>query len=111
MAHGSFEGKDARHPGIRAMFTRDYLLASDWYRQRLSAKQHRDIAMWKRHLAYIDQFLTLGGHREEARRLGITERRNLAAGRLRHVCSPQYLQSLVGSLGTDPSVVPGAAPL
>jgi hypothetical protein len=109
MAQGSFEGKDARHADIRAMFTREYLLASDWYRQRLTAKQQRDIAMWKRHLACIDQFLTLGGHREEAQRLGIAERRDLAAERLRHVSSPDYVQSLVGSLGTDPSVVPGVS--
>jgi hypothetical protein len=108
MAKGSFEGKDAHDPGIRAMFTLDYLLASDWYRRRLLAKQQRDIAMWKRHLAYIDEFLESSGHHGEAERLGISARRALATDRLRHVSSADYLQSLVGSLGTDPSVVPGA---
>ena len=31
MAHGQFEGKDVHHPDIRRLFTREHLLASDWY--------------------------------------------------------------------------------
>ena len=54
MATGSFEGKDANHPDIRAMFTLEYLLASDWYRRRLETKQRKDIALWRRHLEYLD---------------------------------------------------------
>ena len=56
MASGSFEGKGANDPGIRAMFTREYLLASDWYRRRLETKQRKDIALWRRHLAYLDGY-------------------------------------------------------
>lgn len=35
MATGEYEGMDVHDPKIRAMFTRDYLLNSDWYRERL----------------------------------------------------------------------------
>ena len=45
------------------------------------------------------------GARGEAVRLGIPARRELAAGRLRRVTSPEYLESLAGALGADPSVV------
>jgi hypothetical protein len=38
MAHGEHEGKNLRHPDIRALFTREAMLASDWYQARLDAK-------------------------------------------------------------------------
>ncbi len=41
MAHGNFEGTDAHDPTIRQLFTPEALLASDWYRRRLVAKQAR----------------------------------------------------------------------
>jgi hypothetical protein len=40
------------------MFTREYLLASAWYHERLRAKQHRDIALWRRHLERTQDVLT-----------------------------------------------------
>ncbi len=43
MLHGHFEGKDARHPDVRAMFMREALLGSDWYAERLLVKQERDV--------------------------------------------------------------------
>ena len=59
------------------MFTREYLLASDWYRQRLAAKQRRDEALWSRHVTYLEQFLARASHRDVAGRMDL-------AGRLRH---------------------------
>src|SRR5439155_3854573 len=38
MATGSYEQKDAHDPRFRAMFERERLLASDWYRARLERK-------------------------------------------------------------------------
>jgi hypothetical protein len=29
------------------MFTRAFLIKSDWYKERLRVKQQRDIALWK----------------------------------------------------------------
>ena len=57
MAEGTFEGKDAHHPDIRRLFTLDALLASDWYRERLAAKQRGDERLWRRHLGYLDALL------------------------------------------------------
>ncbi|HEX3274494.1 MAG TPA: hypothetical protein VHR43_06535, partial [Gemmatimonadales bacterium] len=49
MAYGGYQGKDAQHPEIRALFTREALLASEWYHERLAVKQQRDILLWERH--------------------------------------------------------------
>jgi phosphoenolpyruvate carboxykinase (diphosphate) len=102
MAEGVYEGKDARHPDIRAMFTREYLLSSEWYRIRLRTKQSRDVALWRRHVEYLDRFMLSPGNHEEAERLELSTRRRLGAAELARVSGAEYLESLVGTLGADP---------
>ena len=81
MAHGQFEGQDAHHPEIRALFTREALLASDWYQERLTIKQQRDVALWERHVRSLTEFLARAGHRDEAERLGIARAAGARPGR------------------------------
>ncbi len=102
MATGSYEGKDASDPKIRQMFTREYLLASDWYRERLEIKQQRDENLWKRHIRNLEQFLALPSHSEEAERLSIVDRLENARRQLNRIQSPEYLESLRGTTGADP---------
>jgi hypothetical protein len=102
MAHGEFEGKGAGDPSIRGMFTRDALLASDWYQERLTVKQRRDVALWERHVRSLTEFLASPGHRDEARRLGIPGRLEQARAELERVRAPEYLKTLVGTIGADP---------
>ncbi len=102
MATGKYAGMDAHHPEFRAMFTRESLLASDWYKERLEIKQQRDIALWQRHTASLQQFLDLEIYADEAERLAIPERLQHARLKLQAVESPDYLQKLVGTLGADP---------
>ena len=111
MAYGNYEGKDAHHPEIRAMFTRDALLASDWYRERLAVKQQRDIALWERHTRSLSEFLARAGHQEEAVRLGIASRLERARAEVERVGAPQYRTSLVGTIGADPIHRPGREPM
>ncbi len=102
MATGSFEGKDAHDPQVRAMFTRQNLLAGNWYKERLKTKQQRDIALWRRHVANLDEFLANPGNHEQSDRLNLASRRDLAAAELARVSSPDYLDALIGTLGADP---------
>ncbi len=102
MATGSFDGKDVHHPDIRAMFTKPNLLASDWYRNRLKTKQFRDIALWQRHVANLEEFRSNPGNQEQAQHLNIPARLELATAELARVSSPDYLDELVGTIGADP---------
>jgi len=102
MAKGEYRGMDAHALAFRAMFSRDYLLASDWYRERLEIKQQRDMALWRRHIHSLQQFLNLPSHADEAQRLAIGERLQHAQQRLLQMQSPDYLQGLVGTIGADP---------
>jgi hypothetical protein len=82
MAYGHYEGQSIADPALRAMFTREAVLASDWYQARLVAKQARDVALWTRHVAATGSAF--------------------ARDRLAWVRSPKYLQSLHGTIGADP---------
>jgi hypothetical protein len=104
MASGQYEGKDVHHPEIRSLFSREYVLKADWYRARLQAKQAVDIALWQRHLDYVNEFLNKPAYRNEAIRLGLTHRKNFVQAELLRATSPAYLDLLTGTLGADPSI-------
>ncbi len=91
------------------MFTAEYLLESDWYRERLAVKQHRDVALWTRHLDYVDRFLCPARPAADVRRDGCAGAPPAGGGRAVPCESPQYLQELFGALGADP-VEPRAKP-
>jgi len=93
---------DAHHPDFRAMFTREHLLASDWYQERLEIKQQRDIALWQRHVDSLQRFLEDTDYSDEAERLGIRGRLDAALQKLESLRRPEYLASLIGTLGADP---------
>ncbi len=87
---------------LRRLFTRDYLLGSDWYAARLKAKQAVDRRLWRQHVAYLDRFLKKANYAEEAQRLGIAGRLERARGQLAEAESPDYLERLFGTLGAQP---------
>src|SRR5690606_33767761 len=66
MLHDQWEGKGLEHPEVRKLFTRENLLASDWYHARLKAKQSVDRKLWRRHVEYLDKFQKRASHADEA---------------------------------------------
>ncbi len=105
MRDDHYEGKDLQHPELRALFTRGNLLASDWYKARLAAKQTLEIAAWRQHTAYLSKFLNKTNYAEEAARLGIANRLSEARARLAKVQSQGYLEELVGTIGAEPHLL------
>jgi phosphoenolpyruvate carboxykinase (diphosphate) len=102
MRHGHFEKQGLEDPELRALFTREYLLASDWYAERLQAKQDYDVHLWRRHIQYLEEFLAKTSHAQEAVRIGIPDRLEAARQSLSRVQSAAYLQTLQGTLGLQP---------
>lgn len=101
MAGGESEGKSATDPAVRRLFTRESLLASDWYRARLEKKQSRDVALAERHVRSLEDFASQPNYADEAARLRISERLEAVRTRLRNLRSKEYLQSLEGTIGAD----------
>ncbi len=104
MRDGHYDGKTLGDPGIRAMFTRESVVASDWYRERLEAKREVDERLWRRHVAYLEHFLRNPSYAEEARRLEVETRLAEARERLVLVREPAYVESLEGMTGAEPAV-------
>ncbi len=102
MAHGHHDGRDAHHPDVRRMFTREYLLSSDWYQRRLQTRQKRDIALWQRHVAYLQRWMEDHPDSRAQSRLKIPYRLAVSQRRLALVQSDDYLHSLSGYVGADP---------
>ncbi len=88
LAHGHYEGRNSNHPDIRALFTREAMLKSDWYAERLRTRQRRDKDLWRRHV----ETLSAIGSADAA-----DAKRQLA-----RVSSPEYLEELRGTIGADP---------
>jgi hypothetical protein len=104
MAYGHYNGKSIQDPELRAMFTREALLKSDWYQNRLVTKQQRDVALCMRKINALEDFMSRPGYSSEAARLGIHDRLREAQNELSHVSSARYLRDLEGTIGADPIV-------
>lgn len=87
MVCGEWEGMRLGDARLRAMFTREAVLASDWYKDRLHAKQERDVALWNRHIAALQSPCA-----------ALAE----ARAQLARVSSVAYLAELMGTIGADP---------
>jgi hypothetical protein len=105
MAKGSYEGRDLAHPDIRRMFSRDYLLGSDWYRARLEAKQKVDVALWQKHVDALESYLARRHHNDEEYHMTVKDRLMDARAHLGRVSSPTHLEELAGALGAEPALV------
>ena len=101
MATGHYQHLDVNHPDFRYMFTREYLLQSDWYRERLAIKQAREIQLWQRHAAYIDGLLQNDGVLDEIERIELEEKRSDINAQLQYLHSDGYLECLQGTIGAD----------
>jgi hypothetical protein len=93
MRDDHFEGKSLEDPEIRALFTRESLLAGAWYAGHLQEKQTRDVRLWERHIAYLEDFLRKPTYADEGARLGIPSRLALARKTLAEVKSEGYLDA------------------
>jgi len=101
MANGHYEGKTIDDPDIRNMFTRDYLLQSDWYMERLKNKQTRDAALWQMNHDYLEQKLGETLENEDAKRAYLKANIASANEMIETITSDSYIERLKGTLGAD----------
>jgi len=98
MANGEYEGRSINDSEIRSMFTRESVITSDWYQERLRVKQERDMALWSRHVLSLELFQQSG---LPAGTLDVEERLAFAREQLDRVKAPAYLKELKGTIGAD----------
>jgi hypothetical protein len=96
------QGWDLGSPEFRTMFNREAVLASDWYAQRLDAKQAAASARADAGLAAIEKFVTTPGNEEPTARLGMPARVEVARLEAQRLAGPEFRQQLVGTAGSTP---------
>ncbi len=89
-------------PEFRAMFTREDVLTSDWYGQRLDAKQAAASERANAGLAAIEKFVSTPGNEEPTTRLDMPARVQAARLEAQRRASPQFREQLVGTVGSTP---------
>jgi hypothetical protein len=99
MAQGSFQGKDVSDPEIRRLFTREYLLASDWYQQRLALKQQLDVQLGHKHVDYLRHRVNIVTEPDE--KINLEKQIVAAKDKLQYLESAAYLTNLHGTIGAD----------
>ncbi len=97
MRDGNYQGKTLSDPSIREMFTRESILASDWYAERLMTRQQIEMKA----LAGILQSLQESENKSEELTARIAELK----AKLKSVKGINYLKSLVGTIGADPYIL------
>ncbi|MBE6340482.1 MAG: hypothetical protein E7069_07075 [Bacteroidales bacterium] len=102
MAYGNYEGKKVSDPEIRRMFERDYVLNSEWYKERLVLKQQRDLAHARQQLEYILEFRQRPENAVLLNDLRIDYKIAKLREQISRIESPAYIEALVGTIGADP---------
>ena len=110
MRDGQYEGQGIDDPAIRALFTREQLMASDWYGERLRTQQTLDTRAWTRHITYLEELIRDSGPLDEAQRRLTATRLQRAYAEQKRAESEDYVASLHGFLGADPAVLCSSCP-
>lgn len=103
MAHGaSAEGWTLVSPEFRALFTRESILASDWYAARLDAKQAAAASRADAGLKALQRFISTPGNEEPSQRLDVPGRIEAAQAEYAKFSSADYRAGIVGTVGRQP---------
>ncbi|NMH87057.1 hypothetical protein [Flavivirga algicola] len=102
MAYGNYEGKDISDPELRKYFNRDYVLNSDWYKERLVLKQQKDIRFYDSQITYLEAFISNPNNNVLVAEMKIKDRLESVKQLYNRVKSDSYLNSLIGTIGADP---------
>ena len=102
MAYGTYEGKDMSDPELRRYFERDYVINSDWYKERLQLKQQKDINFYSNQISYLERFISNVENNLLVAEMDLDSRLQNVKNMLATASSPDYIDSLVGTIGADP---------
>ncbi len=101
MVNGEYNGMTVNSEEFRRLFTREYMMESDWYKERLRNKHVNDIALWQRHENYLIEYLRQASNLSKEKRDEVTEKLQIVTERLEFIKSQAYYNMLVGSIGKD----------
>lgn len=103
MRDGNFEGKTLADESIRKLFTRDSIIHSEWYAERIITKQHIDMNILQNVITSCQS--DYAEEKVNPYTDKVLQQLAEAKTQLKNVKSISYLKSLDGSIGADPFVL------
>lgn len=101
MVSGNYNGNGIESDEVRNLFTQQYVMNSDFYKERLKAKQEKDIALLKKHIKYLSKFIEKRNYSDVIGTLEINKKLESAKAELEYFKSDEYYNSLIGTIGLD----------
>jgi hypothetical protein len=101
MAYGEYEGHTIDSEEVRKMFTKDYVLQSDWYKKRLDHKQKIDINLAKKFIHNLEEFIERPVNQSVNQEFNYEQRLEEAKNSLEYYQSDEYRKSLIGTTGAE----------
>lgn len=101
MAYGDFEGATLDDEHIRKLFTKDVVLTSDWYQDRLARKQRVDVDLMAQKIENLKGFIENPVNASLIQAFDYQQQLEDAKVQLAYYQSDDYLQALIGTLGVD----------
>jgi hypothetical protein len=102
MAKGDYNGMGMLDADFRRLFTRDDMLASDWYAERLAARRKVELKLLESHVDYLEQFVNSPANAGVADQLGLVDQLDRLRGQYRELEADASLEEWRGTLGTQP---------
>jgi hypothetical protein len=100
MVYGEYEGMTLDSPKFREMFTYEYLIKSDFYKERLKNKQANDIWLFSNFIENIKKSIDKYGDDAKAAEF-LNDRLAYAEKKLEEVSEKEYLQKINNTLGLN----------
>jgi len=109
MRDGHYNGKKISDPEIRAMFTREAIEKSDWYKERLVTFQKQEARRLEQGIEYMESFVQSmkaddWKGQQIVQDLNVHARLDKCKKRLAEVKDKKFIDSIHGSLGVDPAL-------
>ena len=103
MANGaSADGWTFESPEFRGLFTRESVLESEWYAERVAAQQADEVHQAGNGVLALERFIAGADNAETAQRLGLAERLASAKAEAKRLASNAHRKSLVGMTARQP---------
>lgn len=93
------EGWTLDDPELREMFTRESVLVSDWYAERIDAKQAEAVRRAERGIAHLEQFMADPRNASACEEIDVQARLDQVRKFHDRAVTAEYRQQLVGTLG------------
>lgn len=93
------EGWTLDDPELREMFIRESVLASDWYAERIDAKQAEAVRRAERGIAHLEQFMADPRNASACEEIDVQARLDQVRKFHDRAVTAEYRQQLVGTLG------------